>query len=438
MADTRINETLPHSSQSKEIKNSTTHSDTAVKGTQQSEKKKSVSWLISFRSVIINALLLLVPSATFILVKVNTIDKTMEWYPLNIVRFFILYVIILSIFTFKPHIRLIHHSAIQKMLQKTQGNVARLRKNKVFLVLLLFFIIVFPFIVSRYQTKVIIYAISYFIFALGINYTVGYAGILNLGHVLPFAAGAYTFALGVQYFQLNFYPALVLATVIGALCGMCVALVTLRLNGDYLGIVTLALAEIFRLILVNWDSFTSGMRGISGLTPPSIPGIQLGFVEKYYLLYYICLLLCVIGYVISARLERSRFGRSWQAVREDEIAAVSMGINISFVRFMVFSIGGAYAGLAGMLLSSSSTYVSPHVSTILYSITVLSIVILGGMGSLNGIILGTVIIIIVPEYLREFQMYRLLLFGAILVIMMRFKPLGLLPQKRVMYKKNNK
>ena len=396
------------------------------------------SFLLSFRSVIINSILLLVPSATFILVKVNTIDKTIEWYPTNLLYFFLLYVIILSIFTFKPHMLLIRHFAIQGVLNKTQNVIYQCKQNKFILMLLVLIIIIFPFIVTRYQTKVIIYAASYFIFALGINYTVGYTGILNLGHVLPFAAGAYTFALGVQYLQLNFYPALILATIVGAFSGACIAFVTLRLNGDYLGIVTLALAEIFRLILVNWDFFTNGLRGVSGLTPPNIPGIQLSFIQQYYVLYYICLILCVIGYIISFRLERSRFGRSWQAVREDEIAAVSMGVNISFVRVMVFSIGGAYAGIAGMLLGSSSTYVNPNISAILYSITVLSIVILGGMGSLNGIIVGTAIIIIIPEYLREFQMYRLLLFGAILVIMMRFKPLGLLPQKRVQYEKKNK
>lgn len=390
--------------------------------------------LKKLKEIIINAFLLLVPSSVFILVRVNTIDKTTEWHPMNLLWFFILYAFLLSLFVFKPHMALLRHRSSQKITQKVVRKMRDLSKQKLARIILLVFILVFPFLVSRYQTKIMIYAICFFIFALGINFTVGYTGLLNLGHVLPFAAGGYTLALGVEYLSLGFYTSLLFGAVVGGFFGGLIALITLRLNGDYLGIVTLALAEIFRLILVNWDSFTKGMRGISGLSPPTLWGVELTFVQKYYLLYYICMVVAVIGYVISARLERSHFGRAWQAVREDEIAAVSMGISMSRVRLSVFTLGGIYAGVAGVLISSSSTYVSPSIALIVSSITVLSIVILGGMGSLRGILFGTIIIIIVPEYLREFQMYRLLLFGAMLVIMMRYRPLGLLPQKRIQYK----
>ena len=390
-------------------------------------------YMYKLKNIFINAFLLLIPSLIFIIVKVNTISNTVEWRLENILIFFILYVLMLSLFAFKPHVHLIRTKPVVYSAQKTKAIVDLVWGSRIGKIACLVLMLVMPWFLSLYQIKIFIYTFSFIIFAMGLNYTVGYVGLLNLGHVLPFAAGGYAYGLLYKYFQLGFLPSLVVGALAGLLVGALISLITIKLNGDYLAIVTLALAEIFRILVINLDSITEGARGISGIPLPTFFGIATGFSQKYVMLYYVCFLFVVGGIVLASKLIKSKFGRSWEANREDSIAAEAMGINIKSMRVLVFALGGCYAGISGVFLASNSTYISPSIVVILYSITVLSIIVLGGKGSIPGILLGAVIIVFLPEYLRAFELYRMLIYGVLLVIMMRYKPNGLIPQKRIKY-----
>lgn len=397
--------------------------------------QKKHTFLIKLKSVILNSLLLMIPSFIFIVVKVNPENQTIIWRIENILIFFMLYMAILSMFIFKPHMYIIRTPFVKKYTTITSHGVTNIMQQRWTQLVLVGLFVALPWVINLYHIKILIYVFVFLIFALGLNYTVGYAGILNLGHVLPFATGAYAYGIIYKFFALGFFPGLIVGALLGMIVGWLISLITLRLNGDYLAIVTLALAEIFKLIVNNFDKLTGGARGIPAIPLPNLVGISLAFKQRYMLLYYIAGALALVGILLATRLVKSRFGRSWEAMREDPIAAESMGINIKKVRMTVFAIGGFYAGVAGVLDASRSTYVSPSSVALLYSITVLSIVVLGGMGSIRGVLLGTLMVILLPEYLRTFDLYRMLIYGIVLVIMMRYRQKGLLPQQRIIYPK---
>lgn len=395
------------------------------------------SVFIKLKNVFINAFLLLIPSFIFIVVKTNTVEQTIDWKLNNILIFFVIYVIGLSFFTFQPYKHFGKLKKYKKVTTITDTVTPLLSQHfrYIYIAVALFFVI-FPFLFSMYQVKIMISVMTFLIFALGLNYTVGFAGFLNLGHVLPFAMGAYSYGLCYKYLQFTFLPGLLVGAIGGLIGATLVALLTIKLNGDYLAIVTLALAEIFKLLVRNVADFTGGDRGIPQIPLPNIAGISLKLNHRYIMLFYIVTALAILSIIITKRLIKSRYGRAWEANREDAIAAEASGINLRKLRLTVFSIGGLFAGVAGTIQASSATYINPSISGIMFSITVLSIVVLGGMGSIRGVVLGTIIVVMVPEYLRFFSEYRMLIYGALLVIMMRYRQRGILPQQRIIYIKD--
>ena len=265
--------------------------------------------------------------------------------------------------------------------------------------------------------------------ALGLNIVVGFAGLLDIGYVAFFGIGSYFYAfLASPHFGLHlpFLLAVLLVVPATALCGILIGAPTLRLKGDYLAIVTLGFGEITYLLLLNLDrpvNITNGPSGIIGIDPPHFAGYTLQDNVEYYYLF-----LLVLGLVLlaSLRLQHSRIGWAWQAIREDELAARAMGINTTVAKLQAFAIGAAFAGFGGALLASWQKSVFPENFLFTESINVLAMVIIGGMGSIAGAILGAVVIVALPELFRDFQQYRLLVFGLMLMLLMIFRPQGLL------------
>jgi branched-chain amino acid transport system permease protein len=293
---------------------------------------------------------------------------------------------------------------------------------------LLLFLVILPFLVRDYFLDVAVLAGIYIILALGLNVVVGFAGLLNLGFVAFYAIGAYSYALLNTKFGLDFWSALPFSIGVTTVSGFLLAIPALRLRGDYLAIVTLGFGEIVRLILNNWDSVTRGPNGISGISPPVILSISLGKLSYYYYLVLIFVLLTVF---ITKRVYSSRIGRAWIAIREDEIASSVMGINITMYKLYAFAFGAFWAGLAGAIFAGKMQFVSPESFTFMESVLIVCMVILGGLGSIRGVILGAVILVLLPEILREVQLYRMLSLGAGLVLLMIFRPQGLLGGKGV-------
>ncbi len=284
------------------------------------------------------------------------------------------------------------------------------------------FILSVPFFAKDYFIDVLILAGIYVILAQGLNVVVGFAGLLNLGFVAFYAIGAYSYALLNTKMGLGFWSALPLSVVLASFSGFLLAVPALRLKGDYLAIVTLGFGEIVRLVLNNWDSVTKGPNGIGGVEPPYLFGTPLGRLSYYY--YFILAFVALTVFMVR-RVYRSRTGRAWVAIREDEIASSSIGINTTAYKLYAFAFGAFWAGAAGALFAAKMQFVSPESFTFMESVLILSMVILGGQGSIPGVILGAIILVILPEMLREIQLYRMLALGSGLVLLMIFRPQGL-------------
>ncbi|MDR3155430.1 MAG: high-affinity branched-chain amino acid ABC transporter permease LivM [Deltaproteobacteria bacterium] len=320
-------------------------------------------------------------------------------------------------------------------------------KKALFLALAAFLLSV-PFWTSPYVVLILITALIYITLGLGLNIVVGVAGLLNLGYAAFFGVGAYTFGLLHSGLGLGFWACLPLGALSATVLGLLLGIPVLRLSGDYLAIVTLGFAEIFRLVLVNVD-FTNGPRGIRNIPPPSLFGIDLNGAVKPFLagkgllhpdmdlnkvlIYFIILAIVALTVLCVYRLENSRLGRAWLALREDEVACQAMGINRTRAKLTAFALGSTWAGLAGVVFASQITFISPASFDFMLSVMVLSIVVLGGMGSIPGVMIGAAVLILLPEYLREFQDYRMLIFGLIMVLMMVFRPQGIIPGTRRVY-----
>jgi branched-chain amino acid transport system permease protein len=269
----------------------------------------------------------------------------------------------------------------------------------------------------------------YALLALGLNIVVGFAGLLDIGYVAFFGIGSYVYAfLASPHFgmHLPFLLALPIVVAATAVSGVIIGAPTLRVRGDYLAMVTLGFGEIVYLLLVNLDrpvNITGGPSGIIGVDSPSLAGLAPDGNVEYYFLFLAFLTFAIL---ISTRLRDSRIGWAWQAIREDEVAAQAMGINVFVAKLQAFAIGASFAGVAGCLLASWQHSVFPANFMFTESINILAMVILGGMGSLFGVILGAVLIVSLPELFREFEQYRLLAFGFMLMVLMVFRPQGLL------------
>jgi branched-chain amino acid transport system permease protein len=262
---------------------------------------------------------------------------------------------------------------------------------------------------------------------------VGYAGLLDLGYVAFYAIGSYSVALltSPQSFlalELNFWLVLPVVILIAAIAGIVIGAPVLRLRGDYLAIVTLGFGEIVRLLfLSDWLSdFTNAGQGILGIPGPALPGLEVPTRDPESI-YYPILLACVVAAVVAYRLANSRVGRAWNAMREDESVAEATGINTTNYKLLAFSLGAVFGCLSGALFASKIGSIFPHSFEILVSITALAVIILGGMGSIPGVIVGALVLVGLPELLREFDEYRLLVYGGVLVAMMLLRPEGLVP-----------
>ena len=286
---------------------------------------------------------------------------------------------------------------------------------------------------NDYVMGVITRICLYSLLALGLNIVVGFAGLLDLGYVAFFGIGSYVYAfLASPHFgiHLPFIIILPIIVAVTALSGILIGAPTLRLRGDYLAMVTLGFGEIVYLLLVNLDrpiDITGGPSGLISIDPPSLAGFVATRNSEYYYLFLTALGLALLA---SARLRDSRIGWAWQAIREDELAAHVMGINTTVAKLQAFAIGAAFAGIAGALLASWQHSVFPANFLFQESINILAMVILGGVGNLLGVILGATIIVALPEIFRDLALYRLLVFGLLLLVLMIFRPHGLVPLTR--------
>lgn len=288
-----------------------------------------------------------------------------------------------------------------------------------------------PFYGHDYLIDIAVLSGIYIILAQGLNIVVGFTGLLNLGFVAFYAIGAYSYALLNTKLGMGFWASLPLSVMLVTLSGFILAIPALRLRGDYLAIVTLGFGEIVRLILNNWDSFTKGPNGIGGIEPPHIFGMQISRLGHFY---YFIIIFVLFAVFIIRRVAASRIGRAWIAIREDEIASSSIGINTTAYKLYSFAFGAFWAGLAGVLFAAKMQFVSPESFTFMESVLVLCMVILGGLGSIPGVILGAIILVMLPEMLREVQLYRMLALGSGLVMLMIFRPQGLMGGKGVSFR----
>ena len=300
------------------------------------------------------------------------------------------------------------------------------------------FVLAFPFIFSLYQTNIMITALIYVITGLGLNIVVGLAGLLDLGYVAFYAVGAYSYALLNYHFGLSFWMALPIGAGLGLTFGILLGFPVLRLRGDYLAIVTLGFGEIIRLILENWNDFSFGPSGIAHIPRPGLFGIDMSLDQVTTYIYFLMIALVLFTIFVVARLQNSRIGRAWIALREDEVACQAMGIDKTKTKLTAFAMGATWAGMAGVVFAAKTTFINPASFTIWESIIILCVVVLGGMGSVIGVIFGALILILLPEYLRAFSEYRMLIFGAVLAVMMVFRPGGIVSAVRRTYqfKKN--
>lgn len=305
-----------------------------------------------------------------------------------------------------------------------------------------------PFFADKYFLGIAILALIYCLLGLGLNIVVGLAGLLDLGFVAFYAVGAYLLALGAQYLDLGFWSALIIAPFLAGLCGMVLAFPVLKMHGDYLAIVTLGFGEIIRLVLNNWLEFTGGPNGAS-VPPPTLFGLEFtrtakqGGVPlhdyfgiaysanyKFWFIYLVLfLVVCLVVYAVE-RLRVMPLGRMWEALREDEIACRSLGVNHVFTKLTAFMLGASTGGLAGVFFAVHQGFVNPTSITFFESALILAIVVLGGLGSTVGVIAAALVLTILPELLRDFAEYRVLVFGVLMVVMMIWKPRGLVRVQR--------
>ncbi|MGO3344290.1 MAG: high-affinity branched-chain amino acid ABC transporter permease LivM [Marinomonas sp.] len=317
-------------------------------------------------------------------------------------------------------------------------------KSKMIWVIPLVMVIGFliPFIASKYILTVLILGLIYVLLGLGLNIVVGLAGLLDLGFVGFYAIGAYALALGYENLGLGFWSMLPIAAIAAAFAGAILGFPVLRMHGDYLAIVTLGFGEIIRLILTNWVSLTHGPNGISAPLPTffglefkrrSASGetfhefFNLPYDSGYKYMFIYLVLFAVVWAVlfIKHRLVKMPIGRAWEALREDEIACRSLGLNHVLVKLSAFMMGASTAGLAGVFFATYQGFVSPSSFTFFESALILAIVVLGGMGSTLGVVIAAFCLTVLPEMLREVAEYRVLLFGILMVVMMIWKPRGL-------------
>ncbi|MGI8608860.1 MAG: branched-chain amino acid ABC transporter permease [Candidatus Dormibacteria bacterium] len=320
------------------------------------------------------------------------------------------------------------------------------------------FLLALPSLLGSVDVSRIADAGVFILLALGLNIVIGYAGLLDLGYAAFFAIGAYTYAiLASSHFNIHiaFWPLLIIAALVAGLFGVVLGAPTLRLRGDYLAIVTLGFGEIVPRVVLNLEGLTGGVNGLSALDQPKIPAIgpfaaiTFGYNPIPY--YYTILGVIIVSIVLIRNLQFSRLGRAWQAIREDELAAASMGINTVTTKLMAFAMGASFSGFGGCFYASKLALVTPEAFGFVVSVTILCMVVLGGMGNIAGVIIGagaiyaltTYVLIQLPAWMQgvsdatgltfitqiDFTKYNFIIFGLLLITFMLLRPQGLLPSR---------
>lgn len=316
--------------------------------------------------------------------------------------------------------------------------------------MLLLVAIALPFMpfADRRLLDIGILVLMYVMLGWGLNIVVGLAGLLDLGYVAFYAVGAYSFALLATQLDVSFWLALPFAGLMAGLAGVILGFPVLRLRGDYLAIVTLGFGEMVRIILLNWYKFTRGPDGISGIPRPSffglaefrqsvsegitfadMFGLEYASIQRIIFLFYLILAMALIVNIFTMRIRKLPIGRAWEALREDETACRSLGINPRNTKLTAFGIGAMFAGFAGSFFATRQGFISPESFTFIESAVILAIVVLGGFGSQIGVVVAAVLLIGLPEFFRDLQQYRMLAFGMAMVLIMLWRPAGLLAHR---------
>lgn len=323
-----------------------------------------------------------------------------------------------------------------------------LNVDRSLLILALIFLVALPFFGSRSTLDLCTMILIYIMLAMGLNIPVGFAGLLDLGYVGFYAVGAYSYAFLNHYLGFSFWESLPIAGILGGFAGFLLGFPVLRLRGDYLAIVTLGFGEIIRILLNNLTSITGGPDGINGIPKPTLFGLEFSrrateggktFHEffgidynpdhKVIFLYLMAVVLVLFTLFVVNRMLRMPLGRAWEALRDDEIACRSLGLNPTIIKLTAFTLGATFAGFAGCFFAARQGFISPESFTFMESVIILAIVVLGGMGSLKGIVFASIIMTFLQQS-QFFSEYRMLVFGLLLVLMMLWRPQGLVPMSR--------
>ncbi len=313
------------------------------------------------------------------------------------------------------------------------------------------FSIIFPFLpfTDRYWMDIAIMMLTYIMLGWGLNIVIGLAGLLDLGYVAFYAVGAYSYALFAIHFDWSFWICLPLAGIFAGFFGILLGFPVLRLRGDYLAIVTLAFGEMIRILLLNWYELTRGPDGLTGIPRPSffgLPfkrypdegvetfhtffGLEYSPMQRIIFLYYLILFLALVTNLFTLKIRKLPVGRAWEALREDEIACKSLGVNPRNTKLTAFAIGAMFGGFAGSFFATRQAFISPESFTFIESAIIVAIVVLGGMGSQTGVVLSTVFLIGLIEVFRDFESYRMIAFGGAMVLIMVFRPRGILATRK--------
>ena len=344
---------------------------------------------------------------------------------LNPVAAVLIFVIVFAVVYFRVHAKVTDRWAGLSPAQKKRG-------SRVGMILGIVLLLSLPWIVGQFLSQAFFLIGLYVMMGLGLNIVIGYAGLLDLGYVAFYALGAYTMGLltstgplGIS--NLNFWGALIIAVIVGVAFGLLLGFPVLRMRGDYLAIVTLGFGEIIRILMTSdWLSdFQGGPQGILHIPNPEFFGFAMNRPEY---MYYLVIAGSLLAAFVTIRLRDSRLGRQWMAMREDEDVAEAMGINLVQTKLLAFAIGAAFSALAGAIFAARIGNIFPHSFNLIVSINALALIIVGGLGSIPGVIVGSLILVGLPELLREFTEYRFLMYGILLIVMMLFRPEGFLPE----------
>ncbi|HKI50956.1 MAG TPA: branched-chain amino acid ABC transporter permease [Geothermobacteraceae bacterium] len=375
-----------------------------------------------------------------LVVKVNTLKGTVEWRWMNMLWVGLTALVLSAIWRWAMERR---EQGAREQVEDDEATEVKpslgqrlLEEPKLFRPLVgvvALLALLMPWVSEMYQVTIWVFALIYVVLGLGLNITVGLAGLLDLGYVAFFGVGAYSYAILNTWYGLDFWVCLPIGGLVGALVGVLLGFPILRLRGDYLAIVTLGFGSIAKIVYENWEGVFNGAQGIDKIARPGFFGVEMDISAATTFTYYLMLVMVGFTIFVTNRLKDSRIGRAWMAMREDEIACVAMGVDLARTKLSAYALGAFWAGLVGVIFASQTTYINPASFDFMLSAIVLSMVVLGGMGSIVGVVIAALVLNLLPEYLRAFEDYRMLVFGAVMVLMMLFRPQGLVANVKKTY-----